>query len=133
MPHIIVEYSANLDAHIDIARVVRQTHAAAVASGVFEVAAVRTRAERRETYEIADGDPANAFVHVTARIGPGRSSDARRRLGQILIDAVTGALGVVADGPLALSVEVQELDDTATFRRNNLHARFGTKRTEPVS
>ena len=73
MPHFIVEYSANLESAADIKGLVAAVHKAAIQTGVFPLKGTRTRAARREVYEIADGHADNAFVHVTARIGRGRS------------------------------------------------------------
>ena len=76
MPHIVIEYSANLEHEVEPMTLVRAVHAAALAQAIFEAAGVRTRAARREHCLIADGDPSHAFVAVTARIGPGRTLDA---------------------------------------------------------
>lgn len=123
MPHLIVEYSANLDNQIDILELVEAVHQAALRTGVFEVAAVRTRAERREYYVIADGHRDNAFVAISVRIAPGRPPETRKRLGQEIFDAACGYLEKVYERtPLAISLEVQEIENTAAFRKNNLHA-----------
>ncbi|MBV9079473.1 MAG: 5-carboxymethyl-2-hydroxymuconate isomerase, partial [Methylobacteriaceae bacterium] len=45
MPHIIVEYSANLDGAISPRRLVNGLHAAALETGVFPLGGLRTRAE----------------------------------------------------------------------------------------
>ncbi len=42
MPHLTVEYSANLENQIDILQLVDKIHQAALKTGVFEVGAVRT-------------------------------------------------------------------------------------------
>ena len=81
MPHIVIEYSANLEGRMDPARLVRSAHAAALGTGVFKLGAVRTRAARRDVALVADGDPANAFVAVAVRIGTGRTEETRRALG----------------------------------------------------
>ena len=122
MPHLTVEYSANLDNQIDILKLIEAVHQAALGSGVFEVAAVRTRAERRDYYVIADGHPDNAFVAISVRVAPGRPPETRRRLGQEIFEAACGYLEKVYERmPLAISLEVQEIDNTAAFRKNNLH------------
>jgi len=51
MPHLIVEYSANLERDVDISRVVAAIHAAALETGVFPIGGIRTRAERRDVYK----------------------------------------------------------------------------------
>jgi 5-carboxymethyl-2-hydroxymuconate isomerase len=123
MPHLIVEYSANLDDQIDIEKLIEAVHQAALRTGVFEVAAVRTRAERRDYYVIADGHEDNGFVAISVRVAPGRSRETRQRLGQEIFDAACEYLEKVYERtPLAISLEVQEIDNTAAFRKNNLHA-----------
>lgn len=123
MPHITIEYSANLKDKVDIPKLVEAVHQAALRTGVFEVAAVRTRAAARDVYAIADGHPDNAFVAISARIAPGRPAETRKRLGQEIFDAACEFLrSVYETSPLAISLEVQEIDNTAAFRKNNLHS-----------
>ena len=127
MPHIVVEYSGNLEAHLDIAGLVRALHEAAAGTGVFELAAIRTRASRRDIYRVADGDPENAFIAISGRIAP-RTDEIRHKVGETLFDAaVAFTAGLYAKSPLALSVEILDIDNTAAFRKNNLHDRLRTK------
>lgn len=124
MPHIVIEYSANLEHEIEPMTLVRAVHAAALAQAIFEAAGVRTRAARREHCLIADGDPSHAFVAVTARIGPGRTLEARRAASEAMLAALSHALeDVYQRRGLALSVEVTELDASAMTRRNGLRER----------
>ena len=67
MPHIIVEYSSNLENGVDVRRLIDGLHRTVVQSGLFEPAAVRTRAAPRSLYRIADGAPENVFLHITGR------------------------------------------------------------------
>jgi 5-carboxymethyl-2-hydroxymuconate isomerase len=127
MPHIIVEYSANLDGRLDIKGVVDELHQAAIASGLFEIPTIRTRAVRRDVFRVADGDARNGFVHVTARVRQGRTADQRRSLGQALLAAANRRLdNVFASQPLALTIEVHEVDPDMTFRRNSIRERATT-------
>lgn len=128
MPHVIVEYTANLEESLDIGDLVRQVHDAVLGTGIFEVGAVRTRAERRDVYCIADGDPTHGFVHVDLRLAPGRDAETRKRLAQGIMDAVAAATReVFARSGLGLSVEIREIDNTAALRINNLHERVAAK------
>jgi 5-carboxymethyl-2-hydroxymuconate isomerase len=123
MPHLTVEYSANLRKKIDIQKLVEAVHQAALHTGVFEVAAVRTRAAGREHYVVADGHRDNAFVAIAVRVAPGRSPETRKRLGQEIFDAACSFLkDVYAATPMAISLEVLEIDNTAAFRKKNLDA-----------
>jgi 5-carboxymethyl-2-hydroxymuconate isomerase len=128
MPHITVEYSANIEPAVDPRRLIDAVHDAVLRTGVFELGAVRTRAERRDIYRIADGDPGNAFIHVTAHIAPGRDADTRKRVAQAILDTVSAASrDIAARRGLALSVEVSEIDNSAALRQNNLHERMRAK------
>jgi 5-carboxymethyl-2-hydroxymuconate isomerase len=128
MPHIIVEYSANLEPAVDIERLVRDVHAVALRSGVFEVGAVRTRAERRDVFVIADGDPANGFIHVSIHMAAGRDAATRKRVAQTMLDTLASATeDIRAKRGLGLSVEGREIDGSASVRLNNLHERMAAK------
>jgi len=122
MPHLIVEYSANLDTRLDVRALVNAVHEASIATGAFDIKAVRTRAERRDVYALANGDPENAFVMVTVRILRGRDDAIRRRLGEAMFEALRRHLQPIADVlPIAISLEVQEIDAVA-FASNTLRA-----------
>jgi 5-carboxymethyl-2-hydroxymuconate isomerase len=119
MPHLIIEYSANVADHVDIDRLVDALHDAALASGVAALDALRTRAVQHDHYAVADRHPDNAFVAVTARLGGGRSRDDQQRVIDTLIDALDDAVGA-AGRTMMLSVEYQEIDPTRRINRNHL-------------
>lgn len=120
MPHIIVEYSSNIEDRVDVRELVRATHDAALGTGVFKATGLRTRAERRDVYCVADCNPSNAFVAVTVR-AKGRDDQTRKKAGQGIFDAVCLQLeNVIKTQPIGITVEMQELDDTAAFRMNTL-------------
>lgn len=120
MPHIIVEYSANLDAEVDMQRMVDDLHQVVIDSGVAEVAAIRTRAKRRDVFRIADGDPKNAFVHVVMRLRIGRSAELRTQLAEALLAATDRNLQrACATHAIAITVEMEEIDNI-TARKNTI-------------
>lgn len=123
MPHIIVEYSANLEGDLDIRRLVDDLHQVAVDSGVADIAAIRTRAERRDVFRVADGDPKNAFVHVTTRLRIGRSEEQRGKLADTLLAATDKNLQrAYATHAIALTVEMEEIDNI-TARKNTIRSK----------
>ena len=75
MPHIICEYSANLEKKIKIDALLETLHSAMMRTGAAELGGLRTRADRRDHYRIADNDSANGFVEVTH---PGRKGRCRK-------------------------------------------------------
>lgn len=125
LPHIILEYSANLDDAIAIEELVGEVHRAVLATGTFKIGAVRTRAARRAVFVVADGDPRNAFINVVARIGRGRDVEKRQGLAQAIMAVLEARTATLAQSRgLALSVYVEEIDEDGALRKNNLHARM---------
>jgi 5-carboxymethyl-2-hydroxymuconate isomerase len=132
MPHLIIEYSANLDTALDIPALVKAVHKAALETGVFPIGGLRTRAARRDVYTVADGHPDNGFIHVQARIGHGRPPDVRETAAAHLFAAVKDATAqAFATRPLGLTLEMVEVDPVGSMKHNNLHdivaARQATK------
>jgi len=127
MPHLIVEYSANLEDQLDLDRLMVKLRDCAVASGVFPLGGIRVRGARRDRYLIADGDPDNGFVHVTARIGHGRPLAVRKKVAASLFEVLCGHLDpLFAQRGVGLSFEIQEIDPATSMKKNNLHERLAS-------
>lgn len=128
MPHLILEYSSNLAQQTDIDDLVVAVHEAALATGTAPLDALRTRAVARHHYAIADLDPNNMFLAVTARLGAGRPDEEKHAFLEALLTAVVEQLG---DMPtLMISVEYQEIDPTFRINQNNLRPLIAARRGE---
>jgi 5-carboxymethyl-2-hydroxymuconate isomerase len=122
MPHLTIEYSANLEDKMDVQRLVDRIHETALETGIFPLGGVRTRAEPRKYYRIANGDPRAAYIHMVVRIGPGRDVDTRRNAGERIFCALCDFTDdLYRSQPLALSFELQEIPPDFAWRKNNLH------------
>ncbi len=128
MPHVIVEYSANLEEDVSARDLIDRVHATILETGVFPIGGVRTRAERRDVYRVADGDPSNAFCAILIRIGRGRDEETRRRVSkEVLATLADVTAEAFRKRGLSLSVEIQEIDEAGASRKNNLHERLKSK------
>ena len=122
MPHLIIEYSANLDADLEIGDLAHTIHKSALATGVFPIGGCRTRVARRDVYVIGDGHPDNRFVHVQARIGAGRNAETRQKVAEQIFEALKQVTAeVFAKRPLGLTLEIVEIDTAGSLKHNNLH------------
>ena len=119
MPHLIVEYSTNLDSLINAQLLVDAIHQAALATGIAPVDALRTRAEPRTVYRIGNGHSNNAFIAIAARLGVGRTSEQKNRFLAAILEATETVLGAHAINVM-LSVEYQEIDPEFRINKNNL-------------
>jgi 5-carboxymethyl-2-hydroxymuconate isomerase len=123
MAHIIIEHSSNLRGQLDLAQFVPAVHRAALATGIFPIGGIRTRAYETQSYCVADGHPDNAFVHLSIRVGHGRDLATRRKACEQIFQAACAQLAELYERiPLGISVEMQELDPDLSFKKNNLHA-----------
>jgi 5-carboxymethyl-2-hydroxymuconate isomerase len=122
MPHFTVEYSANLDALVDIGKVVEVVRKAAVETGIFPLGGIRVRAVRCEHFAIADGNPELGFLAMVLRLGEGRDLATRKKAGEHIFKALSGYLDpVFANSKFALSFDMQINDKDVSWKRNNIH------------
>ena len=127
MPHLIYEYTDNLDpALADIPGLLRKSNQVLMdQGGVFPTGGIRSRAIRLQDYCVADGTVDDAFVHATLKIGAGRSDEARKKVGDELFAMITAHFAALyGQRTLALSLEIQEFSETGTWKQNNIHARY---------
>ena len=128
MPHLTLEYSANLEGRADIAALCRELRAAVMASGLFELGAVRVRAFAAQHYAIADLDPRNSFIDMSFRIGEGRSTTDRKAAGDRIFAAATKHCAeLLAEPHFALSLEIREIDAELSWKKNAIHPRLRGK------
>ena len=95
MPHFTLEYSANLDARVDIGKVVEVVRKAAVETGIFPLGGIRVRAIRCEHFAIADGSPDFGFLDMVLRLGEGRDLATRKKAGEHIFKVLSDHLDPV--------------------------------------
>jgi len=131
MPHLNIEYSANLEDALDVQALVDRIHETALETGIFPLGGVRTRAEARKYYRIANGDPRAGYIHMLVRIGSGRDLEVRRAAGEKLFTALCEFTDqLYRTRPLALSFELHEIPPDMAWRKNNLHELLKKEATE---
>jgi 5-carboxymethyl-2-hydroxymuconate isomerase len=122
MPHFSIEYSANLDARVDMGEVVEVVRKAAVETGIFPLGGIRVRAIRCEHFAIADGNPDLGFLAMVLRLGEGRDLATRQKAGEHVFKALSAHLDpVFKQSKFALSFDMQINDKDMSWKRNNIH------------
>jgi 5-carboxymethyl-2-hydroxymuconate isomerase len=122
MPHFTLEYSANLEARVDIGAVVEVVRKSAVETGIFPLGGIRVRAVRCEHYAIADGQRQFGFLDMVLRLGEGRDLATRKKAGEHIFKALSAYLDpVFASSKFALSFDMQINDKETNWKRNNIH------------
>ena len=128
MPHVIIEYSANLRRQVAETALLHELGTSVLAQRdaaggtVFPQLGLRVRAQAFDDYEIADSAAEYGFVHVTIKIGAGRSAAIERA-------TVEDALSLLkrwsegSDVPVALSVNLERMERGQSARHNGVRDR----------
>ncbi|WP_208324105.1 5-carboxymethyl-2-hydroxymuconate Delta-isomerase [Paenisporosarcina antarctica] len=126
IPHITVEYTDNLKEETNISLLLKSLNEVLIArSPTFPIGGIRSRAIELQHYYVADGSQDDAFVHVTLKIGAGRSDEVKQETSQAMFDVITTHFSEVFNRrSLALSLELVEFSEAGTFKKNNIHKRF---------
>jgi 5-carboxymethyl-2-hydroxymuconate isomerase len=125
MPHFRIEYSSNLKSKMDMPAFCSRIHEAIMASGLFELGAVRVRAFAADNYAIADLQTESAFIDMNFRVGQGRSAEALKQAGDMIFAAANEQLKSLFETPhFALSFEIVEIDAKLSWKNNAMHARL---------
>ena len=125
MPHFIAECTDNSRDQADLPGLFAKVNEALAATGIFPIGGIRSRAHWLDTWQMADGKHDYAFVHMTLKIGAGRSLESREEVGEMLFALIkTHFAALMASRYLALSFELDELHPTLNYKQNNVHALF---------
>lgn len=121
MPHIQIDYSANLESRLDMAALCTVMRDAAVATGILPLAGIRVRATACTHVVIADGNPDHAFLDISLRLRGGREAEAKRRATQTIFAAAeTFCAEVLATSSLMLSFEMRDIDPDLSPRTSSI-------------
>ena len=111
MPHLMIDYSPNLEAHVDIAALCDHIRRAAIDTGVFPMAGIRVRAFAANHVSIADGEAKHGYIDISVRLRKGRPTAAKQAATQSVFAAAEAFLApVMAQRSIALSMEMRDID-----------------------
>ncbi|MFS2139199.1 5-carboxymethyl-2-hydroxymuconate isomerase [Duganella sp. Dugasp56] len=113
MPHLKIEYTANVDQHADIGALCKTLSHTLVtlkdANGalVFPLYGTRVLAYPAAQYAVADGEQGRTFVYMNMRITPGRSNELVTAVGDAVLAAANEYLApVLGKLPLRLTLHI---------------------------
>ena len=111
MPHLMIDYSANIEPDVDIGALCDTLRDVAASIDAFPLAGVKVRAVRVDHYSIADGNPEHGFIDISVRIREGRDMETKQNAAQKIFDAANEFVAdVMRRRSLALSLELRDID-----------------------
>ena len=131
MPHVTIQYTANLDpeARIDALCATLAEVICAQRDGegkrLFPIGGTRVLAYPAQVFAVADGAPDRAFVYLNVRIAPGREPARVQATGEALIAAVRSHFETLfASRPLGITLQIDEGAPAFDAKHSNLHPLF---------
>lgn len=117
MPHVVLEYSANVLETVDHTALFGELHQAVLELQAFPQLDIKSRAMRCTDYYMGDGSPEAAFVHLRFSLLAGRDISVRQRLVQTCMRVLTAYFaGSIAQLQCQVTVELREMD-RATYAK----------------
>lgn len=122
MPHVQIEYSANLEDGIDVGGLCEAIRARASLIDAIPMPGLRVRAVRVDHYAIADGDAKHGFVDICVRMREGRTDAVKQDvINQVFETAKAYLDQALATRSIALSAELRDIN-------KDLSPKYGTIR-----
>lgn len=106
MPHLIVEYSGNIEHLVGQSEVVKVAHGAMVQSGLFASNAIRSRAYRTDDFMVGDMGADGSFLHIIIYLLAGRTVGQKQELNQGVLGAMVSCLPTVNQ----ISVDIRDIN-----------------------
>ena len=134
MPHVTIQYTANLDPDANmgvlcaaLAEVIRAQRDGD-GKRVFPIGGTRVLAYPASIFAVADGAPDRAFVYINVRIAPGRAAPLVAAAGEALIAAVRSHFAsLFASRPVGMTLQIDEGAPAFDAKHSNLHPLFAGK------
>lgn len=122
MPHLLVDFSPNMETRVDMAGFCNALRIATIETGALPMPGIRVRAVRADYVSIADGDPKHGYIDISVRLRGGRDLETRKAATQKIFDAARAFLEpALKTHSIALSLEMRDIDPA-------LSPKFGTIR-----
>lgn len=130
MPHLSIEYSANLETVIDMSALCEALRASAAQIESFPMPGLRVRALRADHYAIADGDPKHGFIDISLRLRAGRTPEIKAEATAQLFETAEGVIApYLAEHSIALSFEMRDIDPALSPKSGSIRAHLTQKET----
>lgn len=109
MPHIVLEYSANLPELPDFRALFDDIHHALNRIGGIRLENCKSRARAAQHYYVGDGHPDNAFVHLDVEFVEGRSAEVKQAIGRECLGLVKRYYNQHLSEAMQITVKIDDI------------------------
>ncbi len=129
MPHLRIDYSANLDAHIDVGALCKalaeQLAAQRDAEGqdLYPLIGTRVLAYPAPQHAVAGGRDGFGYIYLNLRVTPGRSAAMIEATGEALMGVIRAhCTALLAARPVGITLNIDQVTASYVGNFNNLAA-----------
>ncbi len=117
MPHVVIEYSGNLDESINFNLLFNKIHLDLVKKLNIEINVCRSRAIKQEKFCIGNGDTKNAHIHLNVAVLEGHSLSILEDLGSALVKFIKEESKTwCIELNLQITCEIREISNKLYFK-----------------
>lgn len=121
MPHLHIDYSANLEEVVDIQALCEAIRAAAAGIDTFPTPGIRVRATRVDYVAMADGHAKHGFIDLSVRLREGRSDEVKKDAITRIFDAMKRFIApAMQTRSIALSAEIRDINAALSPKFGNV-------------
>ena len=132
MPHVVLQYTANLEAEVEMPALCREIAAVLIeqkdetGAPLFPVGGTRVLAYPAQVYAVADGKADYAFCYINIRIASGRSEAAKKRAGDAVLVKVKARFAAAFEkNHVGVTLQIDESPGQVyDAKHSNLHPLF---------
>ena len=132
MPHVVIQYSANLEPLVDIHGLCKEFAIALVAmkaedgKALFPIGGTRVLAYPAQHYAVADAKGDYAFCYINLRIAAGRSEAMKKTTGDSLLALAQARFATAFEKhPVGVTLQIDEAaGQVYDAKHSNLHPLF---------
>ena len=113
MPQLILEFSSNIVEKINMTNLFQECHSILEKMLPTDIDSCKSRLTECHNYYIGNGEPNNAFVHISLKIMPGRSFDTLKNVGDNMMAVLKRYFAnSLKKLKLQITLEIMELEKT---------------------
>jgi 5-carboxymethyl-2-hydroxymuconate isomerase len=132
MPHVVLQYTANLETGVDMPALCRDIAAVLIAQKdetagpLFPPGGTRVLAYPAQVYAVADGKDDYGFCYINVRIAAGRSGVSVKKAGDAVLAKVQARFAeAFAKNHIGVTIQIDESPGQVyDAKHNNLHPLF---------
>ncbi|MGZ8260320.1 MAG: 5-carboxymethyl-2-hydroxymuconate isomerase [Caldimonas sp.] len=131
MPHVVVQYTANLDPDANIGALCKSLAEVIVAqrdaagARLFPIGGTRVLAYPAPDFAVADGAPDRAFVYLNVRLAAGRERARVVATGEALMAVVRNHFAsIFASRAIGITLQIDESAPVFDVKHSTLHPMF---------